>query len=185
MSPCAPLTRGLCILCILCCCIISLALGQSYNYGFDVTRAYNTKRQLGENLIITTGMPVGSGPVPVRPNIRDLQKDPDKWALYILALDMMQWTDQSQPTSWFSITGMLHCAVFLPRPVDNPNLLSDSDAKWFETGIHGVPFEPWNGVYPTPGNEMAGYCHHTDILFPTWHRAYVALYEVSNGIPFG
>lgn len=46
------------------------------------------------------------------------------------------------------------------------------------TGIHGVPFEPWGGVQPTPGNENSGYCHHEDILFPTWHRAYVALYEV-------
>ncbi|KAL1870506.1 hypothetical protein Daus18300_005194 [Diaporthe australafricana] len=148
MSPYVPQARILCILCIVCRCMISLALGQSYSYDFDVAKAYNTKRQLGGNIVVTTGMPVGSGPVPVRPNIRDLQKDPDRWSLYILALDMMQWTDQSQPTSWFSITG-----------------------------IHGVPFEPWNGVDPTPGNEMAGYCQHQDILFPTWHRAYVALYE--------
>lgn len=43
-----------------------------------------------------------------------------------------------------------------------------------------MPFEPWSGVNPTPGNEKSGYCHHQDILFPTWHRAYVALYEVSD-----
>lgn len=43
-----------------------------------------------------------------------------------------------------------------------------------------MPFEPWSGVNPTPGNERSGYCHHQDILFPTWHRAYVALYEVKQ-----
>lgn len=47
------------------------------------------------------------------------------------------------------------------------------------TGIHGVPFKPWNTVQATPGNEQAGYCQHLNILFPTWHRAYVALFEVS------
>ncbi|KAG6363418.1 hypothetical protein INS49_008517 [Diaporthe citri] len=78
-------------------------MGQSYDYGFDVARAYNAKRQLGGNIVVTTGMPAGPGPVPVRQDIRDLQKDPDRWSLYILALDMMQWTEQSQPTSWFSI----------------------------------------------------------------------------------
>jgi tyrosinase len=93
--------------------MISLALGQSYDYGFDVARAFNTKRQLGGNIVVTTGMPVRSGPVPVRPDVRDLQKDLEKWSLYILALDMMQWTDQSYPTSWFSISGTLHCASFL------------------------------------------------------------------------
>ncbi|KAG8165382.1 hypothetical protein KVR01_005657 [Diaporthe batatas] len=141
-------SHGFCIVCILCCCMISLALGQSYDYKFNVAEAYHTKRQLGGSIIVTTGMPVGPGPVPSRPDIHDLQNDQDKWTLYILALDMMQWTDQSFPTSWFAISG-----------------------------LHGVPFEPWSEVYPTPGNEYTGYCHHQDILFPTWHRAYVALYE--------
>lgn len=148
MSSHKPEAHSLCIVGILCCCIISLALGQSYDYGFDVARAYHAKRQLGGDIIVTTGMPVGPGAVPSRPDIHDLQNDQDKWNLYILALDMMQWTDQSFPTSWFAISG-----------------------------LHGVPFEPWSEVYPTPGNEYTGYCHHQDVLFPTWHRAYVALYE--------
>jgi tyrosinase len=104
------------IICLLCCRMMSLTLGQSYNYGFDVAKAYHAKRQLGGNMVVTTGMPVGSGPVPVRPDIRHLQKDPDKWSLYILALDMMQWTDQSYPTSWFSISGKLRCASLPPPP---------------------------------------------------------------------
>lgn len=120
MSPYVLQGRSFCAVCILCCCVISLVMGQSYDYGFDVTRAYNAKRQLGANIVVTTGMPVGPGPVPVRPDIRDLQKDSDKWSLYILALDMMQWTEQSQPTSWFSIGGTLHCAPFLSGPHEPP-----------------------------------------------------------------
>lgn len=120
MPPYSVQSCSLCMICILCCCMISLALAQSYDYGFDVARAYHTKRQLGDKIVVTTGMPVGSGPVPVRPDIRDLQKDPDKWSLYILALDMMQWTEQSYPTSWFSISGTLHCSRFLGRHHESP-----------------------------------------------------------------
>ena len=47
-------------------------------------------------------------------------------------------------------------------------------------GIHGLPFEQWQGSGGTtavPG-ASGGYCTHSSVLFPTWHRPYVALYEV-------
>ncbi|KAI4171467.1 MAG: hypothetical protein LQ343_004205 [Gyalolechia ehrenbergii] len=44
-------------------------------------------------------------------------------------------------------------------------------------GIHGVPFRSWDGV---DGNNNAGYCTHASTLFPTWHRPYIALYEVNT-----
>lgn len=44
------------------------------------------------------------------------------------------------------------------------------------TGIHGFPYVPWNEV---PGvNFTMGYCQHASILFPSWHRPYLALVEV-------
>ncbi|GAB1310494.1 tyrosinase [Madurella fahalii] len=86
--------------------------------------------------------------VRVRQEIRELEQDRDVWTLYILGLSMMQFTDMSTETSWFGIAG-----------------------------IHGMPHQPWGGVGPTPGNEDTGYCTHNSILFPTWHRPYVALYE--------
>jgi len=67
-------------------------------------------------------------------------------------------------------------------------------------GIHGLPYEPWasspdvsepenkvtigsedwldgsNG--DKPPQTRKGYCTHGNVLFPTWHRPYVALYEV-------
>lgn len=109
MSPRTPQIRALCNLSLLlCCCMVSLVLAQSYDYGFNVAKAFNVKRQLEGDLIITTGVPVTGKIVPTRPEIRDLQQDPDKWSLYVLALDMMQYTIQTDPTSWFSITGTLH-----------------------------------------------------------------------------
>ncbi|KAJ4414265.1 hypothetical protein N0V82_008047 [Gnomoniopsis sp. IMI 355080] len=141
-------TRLLFSLGVICCCMVSLVAGTSYNYGFDVIKGLKNKRQSG-GFIVTTGMPLNAdGSAPVRREIRDLQQDTDRWALYILALDMMQYTDQSDQSSWYAITG-----------------------------IHGVPFESWGGVQPTAGNQNSGYCTHETILFPTWHRAYVALYE--------
>ncbi|KAI9812447.1 MAG: hypothetical protein M1827_004678 [Pycnora praestabilis] len=42
-------------------------------------------------------------------------------------------------------------------------------------GIHGRPFIPWEGV--DGPNTYAGYCTHSSILFPPWHRPYLALFE--------
>jgi tyrosinase len=44
-------------------------------------------------------------------------------------------------------------------------------------GIHGQPWIPFDGVQPTSGDADNGYCTHLSILFPTWHRPYLALYE--------
>jgi hypothetical protein len=46
-------------------------------------------------------------------------------------------------------------------------------------GIHGQPLVPWDeqSVSKTPGI-LNGYCTHNSILFPTWHRPYLLLFEV-------
>jgi tyrosinase len=48
-------------------------------------------------------------------------------------------------------------------------------------GIHGLPYVSWEGAggnRPVQGSRWNGYCTHGNVLFPTWHRPYVALYEV-------
>ncbi|KAI9739853.1 MAG: hypothetical protein M1818_004909 [Claussenomyces sp. TS43310] len=98
-----------------------------------------------------TGLGQGSasnGSMPIRKEIRQLQQQNDTWTLYLLGLDWMQYSSQTDQLSWYQITG-----------------------------IHGRPFIPWNGVESTPGNENNGYCTHVSILFPMWHRPYLALYE--------
>jgi hypothetical protein len=46
-------------------------------------------------------------------------------------------------------------------------------------GIHGRPYTAWDSVTGPGGYTQAtGYCTHNSILFPTWHRPYLALFEV-------
>lgn len=41
-----------------------------------------------------------------------------------------------------------------------------------------MPYEDWDGVGPLEGLEDRGYCTHMSVLFLSWHRPYLALYEV-------
>lgn len=54
-------------------------------------------------------------------------------------------------------------------------------------GIHGLPNKPWDGAVGSqpwdPNSQWGGYCTHGSVLFPTWHRPYVMLYEVHNPVP--
>ncbi|KAJ4297234.1 hypothetical protein N0V88_004152 [Collariella sp. IMI 366227] len=119
-----------------------LSLYQGYDYGFDAQG--HVKRQLASNRASL----VDRKDIHMRLEIRQLEKDQDLWTLYLLALSMMQYTDQSSPISYYSLAG-----------------------------IHGEPHHTWGGVEPVPGNENTGYCTHSSVLFPTWHRPYLALYE--------
>ncbi|KAF9447414.1 tyrosinase [Macrolepiota fuliginosa MF-IS2] len=44
-------------------------------------------------------------------------------------------------------------------------------------GIHGLPFTEWAKERPSVDPYLAGYCTHGQVLFPTWHRTYVSIYE--------
>jgi hypothetical protein len=44
-------------------------------------------------------------------------------------------------------------------------------------GIHGYPQQAWDSVVGT--GQSTGYCMHFCPVFSTWHRPYMALYEVS------
>ncbi|KAF2239966.1 Di-copper centre-containing protein [Viridothelium virens] len=45
-------------------------------------------------------------------------------------------------------------------------------------GIHGVPRVNWDGVGQCAScSGTDGYCTHNSVLFPAWHRAYMALFE--------
>ncbi|KAH7627267.1 hypothetical protein B0T09DRAFT_180188 [Sordaria sp. MPI-SDFR-AT-0083] len=124
-----------------------LAQYGAYNYGFDAAKLI--KRQLAsqEPVPVVRGAE-GGQTIRLRQEVRQLEQDKELWTLYILGLSLMQFTDQSSPVSWYGITG-----------------------------IHGIPHQTWGGVTPTPGNEETGYCTHSSILFPTWHRPYLVLYE--------
>lgn len=54
---------------------------------------------------------------------------------------------------------------------------------------HGYPEGSWDGAPaprpdptdPKKGDQpYGGYCNHNGLNFPTWHRPYMALFEVSS-----
>jgi hypothetical protein len=46
-------------------------------------------------------------------------------------------------------------------------------------GIHGDPNAPWNGVGSPQGPSLSSWwCAHNKSTFSTWHRPYLALFEV-------
>ncbi|KAG8960488.1 hypothetical protein FRC00_000212, partial [Tulasnella sp. 408] len=107
--------------------------------------------------IIVTGVP----PDPNAPNpsenaaaprleINNLIADEKQFSLYIQGLQRMYDTPQTEGASHFQLGG-----------------------------IHGLPFRPWEGSGTTQvaGSRFGGYCTHGTVLFPTWHRPYLAVYE--------
>lgn len=48
---------------------------------------------------------LSNGSLPVRREIRELEKDQDLWTLYLLGLDYMQASEQDDPLSWYKIMG--------------------------------------------------------------------------------
>ncbi|KAF3061355.1 Tyrosinase [Daldinia childiae] len=127
---------------------IVIANVQPGQYDYGFTADLRLRKRAPSQSSIVTGPPRFNGETQLRQDIRDLQNDEDKWNLYLLALSWMQFTDQESQFSWYQITG-----------------------------IHGAPALTWADVDPTPGNEHSGYCTHVSILFPPWHRPYLALYE--------
>lgn len=90
----------------LACLVNTLVLAQhaAYHYGFDVTK--RVKRQLSQRSAMVVNDKSGSGDVVVRQEIRQLEQDQDLWTLYILGLSMLQFTDQSSPTSYYGLAGL-------------------------------------------------------------------------------
>ena len=121
-----------------------------------------------------TGATGGLGPNgerPLRYEINDFEKSGPAFDLFILALRDFQSLDQSDPLSYFQIAGLSDTSL---RPMSSSPLL----------GIHGYPHIPWDGV---GGTGPYGFCVHAATPFPTWHRPYLALYEVclsSNSFEF-
>lgn len=54
---------------------------------------------------------------------------------------------------------------------------NDSLSFFQIAGIHGYPVREWDNV---EGQGSGGFCMHNSVLFPLWHRPYLALYEVSS-----
>lgn len=96
----------------------------------------------------TGGVDPSTGARPFRQEINTFATSGAPYDLFILALRQLQSTDQTQPLSFFQIAG-----------------------------IHGYPQTAYDGVQGNPDWPI-GYCMHFCPAFSTWHRPYMALYEV-------
>ncbi|KAJ6103635.1 Concanavalin A-like lectin/glucanases superfamily [Penicillium sp. IBT 16267x] len=107
-----------------------------------------------------TGIPVKSQdpsklgpetPVPIRQEIDSWSNNPaneKQVKLFVMALARFQQIDPKERESYFQVAG-----------------------------IHGQPNVPWDEPIDSKDAKGRGYCTHNNILFPIWHRAYLALYE--------
>ncbi|KAI1645927.1 Di-copper centre-containing protein [Daldinia loculata] len=82
---------------------------------------------------------------------------------------------------WFKSKELLHInqrALFFPALWKFSQMDPHEKLSWFQiAGIHGKPFVSWDEPGENPAVEEKGYCTHNSILFCTWHRPYVLLFE--------
>ncbi|TAQ87719.1 hypothetical protein B7494_g3943 [Chlorociboria aeruginascens] len=97
---------------------------------------------------VHTGVDTNTGARPPRREILEFQNDLPTWSLYIQALTQLQEAPEDAQLSWLQIAG-----------------------------IHGRPYIPWDNVSRNPNAPKIGYCTHFSVLFATWHRPYLALFE--------
>ncbi|KAI3322315.1 common central domain of tyrosinase-domain-containing protein [Xylariaceae sp. AK1471] len=101
---------------------------------------------------IVQGIPLGRGESPgIRQELREFRKNDDLWNLYLLGLWQFQLVDKKYQLSYSQIAG-----------------------------IHGLPYAEWpvgDELLKKLRQQETGFCTHTSILFLSWHRPYLALFE--------
>ncbi|KAL8787253.1 MAG: hypothetical protein Q9195_007863 [Heterodermia aff. obscurata] len=65
------------------------------------------------------------------------------------------------------------------RALQDEGMSKDKNGYFELASIHGLPKGLWDGVDPLkdPENNWFGYCAHSRLVFPVWHRPYLAQYE--------
>ncbi|KAK8031242.1 tyrosinase [Apiospora arundinis] len=97
----------------------------------------------------TGGVNQNTGERPDRLEINGFaSKGGPAWDLFVLCLSEIQSRPQTTIDSWYQISG-----------------------------IHGRPYAAWDNVKRAQGAQAGGYCPHSSVLFPTWHRPYIQLLE--------
>ena len=109
------------------------------------------------------GVDQATGQRPFRQEFSTFKNSGPAFDLYILSLQQFMQQNQSSLLSYYQVSGR--------APFSCVGIMLIAE------GIHGHPYIPWDGVQ---GQYQAGYCTHGSILFPSWHRPYMALYEVRS-----
>ncbi|KAI8651642.1 Tyrosinase [Fusarium keratoplasticum] len=107
---------------------------------------------------VVKGIDVKPGQKPgIRQELRELKKNEDAWNLYLLGLWQFELVPQDRLLSYFQIAG-IHGLPYKGWPENDPELLKLERQRTREDGF-------------------GGFCTHSSILFLTWHRPYLALFE--------
>jgi tyrosinase len=129
---------------------VSALVGQSVHaYSIPEFEDAAAEIKKRQSSVVPTTGPPGTSIYP-RLEIRQMQSSqPDQFTLLILGLQAFQALAQDNATGYYQIAG-----------------------------IHGVPRVDYNGVGQCSScGGTDGYCTHDSVLFPAWHRVYVALFE--------
>lgn len=146
------------------------------------------KRQ-GAYLPVVGAGAVGDGTIQPRLEIRELEKNADQWNVYLLGLLKFQKMDQREKLSWYQVAGKASLFAWVEA---SDSSCSEGKGCMLRSGkgdrrdisaetapgIHGRPYIPWDAAPQGPGDSGGGYCPHSSNIFPTWHRPYLALFEV-------
>ncbi|KAF4455889.1 tyrosinase precursor [Fusarium albosuccineum] len=100
---------------------------------------------------VVKGIPEQDGEPGIRQELRDFKRNADLWNLYLLGLWQFQLVPMEDQLSYFQIAG-----------------------------IHGLPYQAWplnDEKLEEIKKQDDGFCTHSSILFLTWHRPYLALFE--------
>ena len=124
---------------------------------------------------VVVGLRGVAGVVPRMEIDQLLLEKPDTFNLFLLALKSLQDDpDHTDLMGYFQVAGTF----------DFSKVKSVRIMLRLTTGIHGLPKATWRGVeWPDKKAENtnpSGYCVHGSPKFPTWHRPYLAMFEVSD-----
>ena len=108
---------------------------------------------------------------PVRLELRQMSTSRDtivrdQWNLYLLGIEAFMKKDENSPLSYFQIAG-IHGQPYQPWP----------NQPW-NSGTPHVSIDPNSGE-ATEQQQWGGYCTHSSILFLTWHRPFLSLFETA------
>lgn len=73
----------------------------------------------------------------------------------------------------------IQLTLFVEALIIMQNRSTTDDLSYFGlAGIHGAPWSGWGGQTSDHQTKDENFCVHNDYTFPTWHRVYMALFEV-------
>lgn len=109
---------------------------------------------------------------PNRLNICDFVKNIYQFSLFVQALSNLS-------ISYYTLVFHTHPSSLLGDAARMMEMDPDDPMSYYQlAAIHGRPYIRWPGEGKGADEVKQGYCCHGSVIFPTWHRPYLSLFEV-------